>query len=172
MRKVLASLSFALLFVFASPAVPAFAQDAIKQVQLTEKQVQNYIAAQKELAALSEKMQGKGGAPDAKAQAELDAVIKKNGFANGDEFATVADNVSLVMSGIDPETKAFSDPKTAIQKEIAEVNNDKEMSPEEKKQALAELNEALKSAEPVKFPGNVELVKKYYDQLDSGGGAK
>lgn len=169
MRKVLASLSFALLFAASSFAAPALAQDAIKQVQLTEKQVQNYIAAQKELAAISEKMQGnKGGAPDAKAQAELDAVIKKNGFANGDEFATVADNVSLVMSGIDPETKAFSDPKTAIQKEIAEVNSDKEMSPEEKKQALGELNEALKSAEPVKFPGNVELVKKYYDQLDSG----
>lgn len=168
MRTILASLTFALLFAFASPAAPALAQDALKQVQLTDKQVQNYIAAQKDLAAVSEKFQSKDGKPDPKAQAELDAVIKKNGFASGDEFATVADNISLVMSGIDPETKAFSDPKAAIQKEIAEVNNDKEMSPEEKKQALAELNEALKSAEPVKFPGNVELVKKYYDQLDKG----
>jgi hypothetical protein len=42
------------------------------------------------------------------------------------------------------------------------------MSADEKKQALADLNEALKTAEPVKFPGNVELVKKYYDQLDKG----
>jgi hypothetical protein len=40
------------------------------------------------------------------------------------------------------------------------------MKPDEKKQALADLQEALKSAEPVKFPGNVDLVKKYYDQLD------
>ncbi len=168
MRTILASLTFALLFVFASHAAPALAQDALKQVQLTDKQVQNYIAAQKDLTAVSEKFQSKDGKPDPKAQAELDAVIKKNGFASGDEFATVADNISLVMSGIDPETKAFSDPKAAIQKEIAEVNNDKEMSPDEKKQALAELNEALKSAEPVKFPGNVELVKKYYDQLDKG----
>jgi hypothetical protein len=166
MRNILASLSFALLFVFAAPAAPVLAQDAIKQMQLTEKQVQGYVAAQKELTALSEKLQGKDGAPDPKMQAQLDAVIKKNGFASAEDFATVADNISLVMSGIDPETKAFSDPKTAIEKEIAEVKGDKEMSPDEKKQALEELSEALKSAEPVKFPGNIELVKKYYEQLD------
>ena len=71
------------------------------------------------------------------------------------------------LSGIDPDTKNFSDPKAAIQKEIAEVNADKEMSPDEKKQALGELNEALKSAEPVKYPGNIELVKKYYNDLDA-----
>lgn len=168
MRNILASLSFALLFVFASLPAPALAQDAIKQMQLTEKQVQGYIAAQKELTALSEKFQGKDGAPDPKMQAQLDAVIKKNGFASADDFAAVADNISLVMSGIDPETKAFSEPKVAIEREIAEVKSDKEMSPDEKKQALEELNEALKSAEPVKFPGNIELVKKYYDQLDNG----
>lgn len=166
MRNAFCSMTFAAAFAIASLSAPAHAQDALKQVQLTDKQVQNYIAAQKEMGAMSEKTPAKDGKPDAKVQAEMEAIIKKNGFASGDEFATVADNVSLVMSGIDPETKTFSEPKVAIQKEIADVKADKEMSPEEKKQALEELNEALKSAEPVKFPGNVELVKKYYDQLD------
>ena len=165
MRNALRSMTFAAAFTLASLAMPVHAQDALQQIQLTEKQVQNYIAAQKDLAALSEKMGDKQ--PDAKAQADMDAAIKKNGFASGDEFSMVADNISLVMSGIDPDTKNFSDPKAAIQKEIAEVNADKEMSPDEKKQALGELNEALKSAEPVKYPGNIELVKKYYKDLDA-----
>ncbi len=166
MRNAICSLTFAAAFAIALTSAPAGAQDAMKQIQLTDKQVQNYIAAQKEMGAIAEKMQGKDGKPDAKIQAEMESIIKKNGFASGDEFGTVADNISLVMSGIDPQTKAFSEPKVAIQKEIADVKADKEMSAEEKKQALAELAEALKSAEPVKFPGNVDLVKKYYDQLD------
>ena len=165
MRNLVRSLSLAAALAFV--AVPALAQDAMKQVQLSEKQVQGYIAAQKDMAALSEKMQG-NSKPDAKMQSQMEAAIKKAGFANMDEYGTVADNIQLVMSGIDPETKNFSEPKVAIQKEIDEVKNDKTMSAEEKKQALAELNEALKAAEPVKFQGNVALVKKYYDQLDKG----
>ncbi len=98
----------------------------------------------------------------------MEAAIKKAGFKDMDEYGAVADNIQLVMAGIDPETKNFSEPKAAIQKEIDEVKNDKSMSAEEKKQALAELNEALKSAEPVKFKSNVDLVKKYYDQIDKG----
>jgi hypothetical protein len=166
MRRFLRLLAFATAFALPPLVSSAFAQDAIKQVQLSEKQVQNYIAAQKDLAALSGKMSD--GKPDAKVQAQMDAAIKKAGFASADEYGTVADNIQLVMSGIDPETKSFSEPKVAIQKEIEEVKADKEMSADEKKQALADLNEALKTAEPVKFPGNVELVKKYYDQLDKG----
>jgi hypothetical protein len=165
MRNLVRSLSLAAALAFV--AAPALAQDAMKQVQLSEKQVQGYIAAQKDMAALSEKMQG-NSKPDAKMQSQMEAAIKKAGFASMDEYGTVADNIQLVMSGIDPETKNFSEPKVAIQKEIDEVKNDKSMSAEEKKQALAELNEALKSAEPVKFQGNVALVKKYYDQLDKG----
>jgi hypothetical protein len=47
------------------------------------------------------------------------------------------------------------------------VTADKAMSAEEKKQVLEELNEALKAAQPIQFPSNIELVKKYYDQLET-----
>jgi hypothetical protein len=164
MRNFVRTLSFAAAVAL---AMPALAQDAMKQIQLTEPQVKSYIAAQKDMAALSEKMQG-NSKPDPKVQQQMEAAIKKAGFKDSNEYGAVADNIQLVMSGIDPDTKNFSEPKAAIQKEINEVKNDKEMSADEKKQALAELNEALKSAEPVKFPGNVTLVKKYYDQLDQG----
>jgi hypothetical protein len=35
----------------------------------------------------------------------------------------------------------------------------------DKKQMLDELNAALKDAQPLQHRGNIELVKKYYDQL-------
>jgi hypothetical protein len=164
MRNLVCSLSIAALLALATPA---FAQDAMKQMQLTEQQVKNYIAAQKDMSALSEKMEG-NSKPDPKVQQQMEAAIKKAGFKDFNEYGAVGDNIQLVMSGIDPDTKNFSEPKAAIQKEINEVKSDKSMSADEKKQALAELNEALKTAEPVKFPGNVTLVKEYYDQLDKG----
>jgi hypothetical protein len=38
-------------------------------------------------------------------EGELEAVAKKYNFANYDAFDDVADNVGLIMSGIDPDTK-------------------------------------------------------------------
>ena len=68
-------MTFAAAFTLASLAMPVHAQDALQQIQLTEKQVQNYIAAQKDLAALSEKMGDKQ--PDAKAQADMEAAERE-----------------------------------------------------------------------------------------------
>ena len=46
------------------------------------------------------------------------------------------------------------------------------ISPKDKKEALADLNEALKSpAPPIENKGNIDLVAKYYDKLaDALGG--
>jgi hypothetical protein len=67
---------------------------------------------------------------------------------------------------MDPQTKAFTDPPTAIKREIDEVTADKSMPEKERKQALDELNEAMKMAQPIQYPGNIELIKKYYDRLE------
>jgi hypothetical protein len=145
----------------------ATAQPAPKQIKLTEKQIQGFIAAQKEMSPILEKIQGGASdKPDPKLQAQLEAIAKKNGFKDTAEYDDVADNISMVMAGIDPKTKAFIEPQTAIKKEIDAVNADKSMSEKDKKQALQELNEALKEAQPIQFPSNIELVKKFYDQID------
>lgn len=142
---------------------------AVKQIKLTEKQVLGFIAAQKDMAPIMEKIQGATSDQiDPKLQAQLEAVAKKNGFKDMAEYDDVAANISMVMAGIDPQTKAFTDPQVAIKKEIADVTADKSMPEQEKKQLLEELNEALKSAEPIQFPSNIELVKKYYDKIDAG----
>ena len=71
----------------------------------------------------------------------------------------------MVVDGIDPQTKTYVGAETVLRQQIAEVNGDKKMPAAERKQALYELNEALKSVEPIKFPANIDLVVRYYDQI-------
>ena len=45
------------------------------------------------------------------------------------------------------------------------------MSAKDKKEALADLNEALKApAQPIENKGNIDLVAKYYDKLAAAMG--
>jgi hypothetical protein len=144
------------------------AAQTIKQIQLNDKQIEGFISAQQEMSAVAEKMQGSSSdKPDPKLQAELETIAKKHGFADFNEYDDVAANISMIMAGIDPQSKAFTEPQIAIKKEIEEVQADKSIPEKEKKQMLEELNEALKSAQPVQHKGNIELVKKYYDKIDA-----
>ena len=160
-----AMIAAAALTFAANPAGAQGAPQEIKQIKLTEKQVQSYIAAQSDLNAVTSKI--KGDKPDPKLVAELEAAAKKHGFAGLPELDDVSANISIVMSGIDPKTKEFSQPPEAIKKDIAAVNADTSIPAKEKKEIIDELNMALKFAKPVQFPENVELVKKYYDKIES-----
>jgi hypothetical protein len=153
------------LFLLPNAAV---AQGPMKQIKLNEKQIENFIDSQKDMAAIAEKMQGStSDKPDAKIQAELESVAKKHGFKDFAEYDDVAANIGMVMAGIDPQTKAFLEPQAAIKKEIEEVTTDKTIPEKEKKQMLDELNEALKTARPIEHASNIDLIKKYYDKIDA-----
>jgi len=173
MQPMLRAMFAAVLAVALAPiaiqiSTAVMAEPALKQIKLTEKQIEGFIKAQKDMAVAVEKMQGAASdQPSAKFQAELTAVVKKHGFKDFQEYEDVAANISMVMACIDPQTKAFTDPKVSIKKEIDEVTADKTIPEAEKKQMLEELNEALKTAEPIQFPSNVELVKKYYEKIDA-----
>jgi len=172
MHQMLHATIAAVAIAFASFPTTARAQPAPAQIKLTEKHVEGFIAAQKDMSAVVEKMQGAASPdkPSPKYEFEIEAVTKKHGFKNFAEYEAVAANISMVMATIDPQTKAFTDPQTAIKKEIDDVTADKTIPENEKKQLLEELKEALKSAQPIQFPGNIELVKKYYDQIDAALG--
>jgi hypothetical protein len=149
----------------AQAAPPPGQPPALKQMALTEKQIQAVLAAQKEMDAITEKLPG-NAPPDAKVTAQLDAVAKKNGFASYDEYNDVIDNISLVLGGFDPATKKYVGSETVIRAQIAQVQADKNMSAKDKKEALADLNEALKAPAPaIENKGNIDLVGKYYDKL-------
>jgi hypothetical protein len=151
-------------------AAPPPQDAAVKQMALTEKQVQGVLAAGPELDAITEKLP-ENAKPDPKINAQLEGVAKKNGFASYEDYNNVVDNISLVMAGFDPASKKYVGADAVIKAQIAEVQADKKMSAKDKKEALADLNEALKApAQPVENKGNIDLVTKYYDKLAAAMG--
>jgi hypothetical protein len=139
------------------------AQDAAKQIKLSEKQVQGFIASYK---AMSDA--GKSDKADAKVdEAKLEAVAKQHGFASLGEYDDVATNILMVMDGIDPKTKAFTEPPEQIKGRIEAIKADKSIAPKERDEMLADLAEAAKTARPVQFRENIDLVKKHWDKLDA-----
>jgi hypothetical protein len=151
----------------AAQAAPPPAEPALKQIALTEKQIEGVLASQKELDAITEKLpEDAMEKPDPKVTAQLDVVAKKYGFADYAEYNVVIDNVSLVMGGFDPQTKKYVGNDVVLKQQIAAVQADKKMSAKEKKEALADLNEALKAPSPaIENKGNIDVVGKYYDKL-------
>lgn len=150
----------------AKQAAPPQAPPPMKQMALTEKQIESLIGAQKEMDAITDKLpEGAADKPDPKLQAQFEGIVKKNGFADFNDYGAVYDNVSLVISGIDPKTKAFTEPPEMLKKQIAAVQADTKIPAKDKKAILDEMNAAMKSVAKVEFPSNVTLVTKYFDRL-------
>ncbi|HMG77903.1 MAG TPA: hypothetical protein VK591_04415 [Xanthobacteraceae bacterium] len=153
-----------------APAQPA--PPPLKQMALTDNQINGVLAAQKDVDAITQKLPP-NAAPSPKVIAQLDAVAKKNGFASYDAYNDVVENITLVLSGIDPVSKKYVGFDAAMKAQIAQIQADKKMSAKDKKDALAGLNDALKSPPPaVENKGNIDLVAKNYDKLTDalGGG--
>jgi hypothetical protein len=137
---------------------------------LTDKQIESALAAAKEMDPITAKIP-QDAKPDPKITAQLEAVAKKSGFASFDEYNNVVDNISLVLGGFDPKTRKYVGSDAVLKAQLAEVQADKKMSAKDKKDALAEINEALKYPAPaIENKGNIDLVAKYYDKLSEAFG--
>ncbi len=134
----------------------------VKQIKLTEKQIQGFMAAYEDMAKLYD---GANPEPDPKVEAQAEAVAKKNGFASLDEYDDVSFNIEMIVSGIDRQTKKFTESPEQIKNEIAALKADKSVPEAEKKEGLTQLEAALKNARPVQFKENIALALKYFDQL-------
>ncbi len=168
MKHTLAAIAVSAIVATAA-LMPSFAQTTstdFKQVQLAEKSVQGFIAAQKDLAAMASKLQAAGDKPDAKLQAELEGVATKNGFANFAELDDVAANISMVMAGLDPQSGDYVDPIEAIKKEMDEIKKDDKIPEKDKKQMLEEMDQALKTTPPLQYKDNVAIVKKFQKEIE------
>jgi ribonucleotide monophosphatase NagD (HAD superfamily) len=137
----------------------------VKQMALTKKQIEGVLTAQKEMDEINENLSEKAK-PYLIVAEQLEGVAKKNGFASYDEYTDVVDNISIVLAGFDPVTKKYIGSEAVVRSQIAQVQADKNMPTENKTEALAELNNALKSPVPsVENKGNIDLVATYYDKL-------
>jgi hypothetical protein len=152
---------FPALFCIALFDHGAVTAQEIKQIKLTEKHILGFISADDEMARIY-------GAnvdnSDPKVRAQGEAVARKNGFASLAEYDDVSTNIAILMSHIDSKTRKFTEPAERIREDIAALKADKSVSEEAKKEALAELEMALKGAKPI-AKENIVLVTKYYDKL-------
>jgi hypothetical protein len=142
----------------AERASPVF---RVKQIRLTERQIQSFIAAQKDMAAVEELDQR-----DPQRRAQSETIAKESGFRDFAEYDEVAANILMVFAGIDPQSKRYTDPQTAMKKRIAEVTANKMIPKKDKREMLDELDKLLKAAQPIQYPGNIDLVRRYYDQIN------
>src|ERR1035438_5047954 len=108
----------------AQAAPPPGQPPALKQIALTEKQVQGVLAAGTDMDAITAKLP-ENAKPDPKITAQLEGVAKKNGFASYDEYNNVLDNISMVMAGFDSATKKYVGAEAVVKAQIAEVQADK-----------------------------------------------
>jgi hypothetical protein len=146
------------LALFDPGAAPA--QEVVKQIKLTDKHIQNFMAAYEDIAKLYDGANS-DKPEDPKVEAQAATVAKKNGFASLAQYEDVLTNITMIMSGIDPQTKKFTEPP----EQIAALKADKSVPEAEKKEGLAQLEAALKTAKPIQFKENIALVLKYFDQL-------
>jgi hypothetical protein len=163
-RGFLGALFSALLaFVLLDPGA-AIAQE-VKQIKLTEKHIQGFTAASKDMAKLYDGADPSADKPDPKVEAQAGAIAKKSGFASLAEYEDASMNIAMIMYGIDPQTKKFTEPSEQIKKEIVALKDDQSVPEAEKREGLAQLEAALKDVKPVQFKENIALVLKYFDKL-------
>lgn len=139
-----------------------------KQIALTEKLLEALLAAQKDIDNFSAKTSPSSSVAQINASivAQLNALVKKHGFADYADYNIVLDNIGLVIAGIDAKTKTYVGPAIVSRQKIAAIKADKAMSPEDKEEALTELEARAKaSLPPVENKGNIDLVIKHYDKL-------
>ncbi len=161
--KVLAA-AVAALGVMAS-GFGATAQE-IKQMQLTDKQIEAFIAAQKDFAPLASKLLEGGEKPDDSLTGELEGVAKKHGFANFAEYEDVGANISIVLEGLDRKSGSYTDPVDKMKKELEDIKADSSIPEEDKKLAVDDLNQEIAAAQPLQFKDNIEVVKKHREAIE------
>ena len=161
-RGFLGMLFSALLALAVFDNGAATAQE-VRQIKLTEKQIQSFMAAYEDMAKLYD--DANADKPDPKVEAQAATLAKKNGFASLAQYDDVLMNITMIMSGIDPQTKKFTEPPEQIKNEIVALKADKSVPEVEKKEGLTQLEAALKNARPIQFKENIALVLKYFDQL-------
>src|SRR5262249_15337061 len=120
-RMTIAVLLAASLFCFSGAASAQLgARPEVRQIQLTEKQVQGTIAAQKDVSAVFDKIQAPP--PDElppAVLAELDAVAKKHGFRDFNDYDEVLGNITQGMTGLHAKTNAVTQPAPPSTQEAA-----------------------------------------------------
>lgn len=147
-------------------AMSAAAQE-FKQIELNDKLVTSFIAAQKDFEPLANKLIEGGDQPDAALTKELEDIAKKHGFASFAEFEDVGANITLILDGLDRSSGEFTDPIEKMKKELEDIKADDSIPADDKKLAIDDLTQEIAASEPLKFQGNIDVVKKHVAEIEA-----
>lgn len=157
----------ALLTLSAAAAVPQSEPSfEIKQVRLTEQHIRGFVEMQKVLAEMAKTIDTEEKAREQNIAARLEDLAKQNSFGSFENFDVVASNITLVISGIDPDTGKYTNPKELMRADIADINKDTTLTDDERAELVKDLEEAIRTTPEVEFPENVELVRKFAREIE------
>lgn len=138
-----------------------------KQIELDDKMVTSFIAAQKDFAPLASKLIEGGDSPDAALTKELEDIAKKHGFASFAEFEDVGANITLILDGLDRSSGTFTDPIEKMKKELEDIKADDSIPAEDKKLAVDDLTQEIAASQPLQHKGNIDVVKKHIAEIEA-----
>lgn len=143
------------------------AAQEFKQIELNDKLVTSFIAAQKDFAPLASKLVEGGESPDAALTKELEDIARKHGFASFAEFEDVGANITLILDGLDRSSGEFTDPIEKMKKELEDIKADDTIPPEDKKLAIDDLTQEIAASQPLQHIGNIDVVKKHVAEIEA-----
>lgn len=143
------------------------AAQEFKQIELNDKLVTSFIAAQKDFAPLASKLVEGGESPDAALTKELEDIARKHGFASFAEFEDVGANITLILDGLDRSSGEFTDPIEKMKKELEDIKADDTIPPEDKKLAIDDLTQEIAASQPLQHKGNIDVVKKHVAEIEA-----
>jgi hypothetical protein len=134
---------YAVLGVSRALSYPSVATaDEVKQIKLSEKQMQGFIAVSESIAQLYDG--ASQDRPDPKLELQAEALVKKHGFVSLGEYDDVLMNIAMIMSGFDPQTKGFTEPPEQIKQQIDAVRSDKSVPEHKRKRTWCNLRPPLR----------------------------
>ena len=146
----------------ADAKAPGRTVEPVRQIELSEEKIVQYLAAKPALDAILAKA---AATPEPRFIRLLNETARKNGFADYADYESVAVNIVWILTGIDPLSKKYVGVQPVTKAEAVILLSDKTLSPHDHKLRLDTLHAQMLTAAPAKCPANVTLVTKYYDKL-------
>ena len=138
----------------------------VRQVLLTNADVKNYIAAQRELVGIIFRMpEDRADLPGMKSGGQVELIVRQHGFSDLEAYNVVARNIALVLEGVDPRTRTFVGADAMLRRQLRDVEADSSATIEEKEAAKSELLAQMKAIAPIAFPENVGLVMRNLNEI-------
>ena len=132
----------------------------LKQIKLTEKHMQGFIAVSEDRGAALRWREAKINQIESSSRRPRLEKVKQNGFASLAEYDDVSMNIATITSGIDQQTKKFTEPPDQIKQGDRLVKSDKSIPDAEKKEDLVQLEAALKAQSLFSSRKSIALVLK------------